>query len=59
MNAISVVKPLHNKVIFKCIREHILERNPENVTNVLKHLLLYWMVITNESFSYLLKKSNK
>ena len=34
MNILSVVKPLHNTVIFKGMKEFLLERNPMNVINV-------------------------
>ena len=38
MTVINVVKHLYITVIFKYIKEHILERNPLNVTNVVKPL---------------------
>jgi KRAB domain-containing zinc finger protein len=38
MNVINVVKPLHDKVISKCIKEHILERNLTNAINVVKSI---------------------
>jgi hypothetical protein len=38
MNVNNVVKPLHIAVLSKYISEHIQERNPMNVTNVVKLL---------------------
>ncbi|KAK7795009.1 hypothetical protein U0070_014602, partial [Myodes glareolus] len=40
LNVVSVVKPLDIRVIFKYIKEHILEKNPMNVISVVKPLLL-------------------
>jgi hypothetical protein len=36
----NVIKPFHNTVLFKLIEEHIPERNPSNVINVIKPFLL-------------------
>ena len=38
MDVITVVKPLHNTVIYKGIKEDILERNPMNVITLVKPL---------------------
>ena len=38
MNVSNVVKPLHKAVISESISEHIQERNPMNVNNVVKPL---------------------
>ena len=38
MNVNNVVKPLQEAVISEYISEHIQERNPTNVTNVVKLL---------------------
>jgi hypothetical protein len=35
-----VVKPLHDTVSFKHIKEYILKKNPDNAVNVIKALLL-------------------
>ena len=40
MNVISVVRALHISVIFNCIKEHILERNPKNVINLVRPLYI-------------------
>ena len=36
MNVISVVKPLLVTVVSKHMKEHILERNPMNIINVVR-----------------------
>jgi hypothetical protein len=38
MDASNVAKPLQITVISKCIKEHILERSPTNVSSVVKPL---------------------
>ena len=38
MNVINVLKPFHVTVIYKGIKEHILERNLTNKINVVKSL---------------------
>ena len=38
MDVINVVKHFHNTAIWYVIKEHILERDPKSVINVVKHL---------------------
>ena len=48
MNVINVVKLLNDAVVFKNIKEHILERNPMNAISVVKllHITVILKVIT-------------
>ena len=58
MNVTNVAKPLNVTVLFKSIKEHIVEKNRMNVINVAKSLQV--TVLFEIIKEYILeKKSNK
>ena len=55
MNVINVAKPLQVTVLFKIIKEYILERNPMNLTSVAK--LLHNLFIFSVIKGYILERN--
>jgi KRAB domain-containing zinc finger protein len=55
MSVINVVKPLQRTVVFKYIKECILERNLINVINVVKPL--YITLVSNIIKEYILERN--